>query len=178
MNKNGIGPYYSVTAHEMLIPPWIGRPMFDEYVVPYDTGVNRSIHSGGGRLRAHCHGACMEYLEPMHHMGIDAIEPLEPPPFGDVDLARAKRIVGDDMLLSGNVLSQYFPSMSMEEVTEAVRSSIAAAARGGGFSLRTTGGTAATNSVKTPDQMRAVLRSIEAYIDAALKYGEYPVQVT
>jgi hypothetical protein len=169
----GVGPFFTVTAHEMLIPPWVGRDIFDEFVVPYDSMVNRAIHEGGGKLRAHCHGFCYEYLDAMQRMGIDSIEPLEPPPFGDVDLAGAKRLVGDRMLLSGNVLSQYFPTMTAEEVGDAVAACIEAGKPGGGFSLRTTGGVAATNSVKTPEQMRAVLCAIEAYIDAGLRFGGY-----
>ena len=169
----GVGPFFAVTAHEMLIPPWIGRDLYDEFVVPYDTRVNSVIHELGGKLRAHCHGFCMEYLESMQRMGIDSIEPLEPDPFGDVDLADAKRRVGDRMLLSGNVLSQYFPSMTEGEVRSEVKRCMAVGAPGGGYTLRTTGGVAATNSVKTPDQMRAVLRSIETYIEAGMEYGEY-----
>ena len=169
----GVGPYFAITAHEMLIPPWIGRDLFDEFVVPYDTIVNDAIHSGGGLIRAHCHGFCMEYLDAMQKMGIDSIEPLEPPPFGDVDLAGAKRSVGDRMLLSGNVLSQYFPTMTKSDVFAAVEGCMRAGKAGGGFSLRTTGGVAATNSVKTPDQMRAVLASIESYIEAGLRFGAY-----
>jgi hypothetical protein len=77
------------------------------------------------------------------------------------------------MMLSGNVLSQYFPTMAAEDVRASVRECMRAGAKGGGFSLRTTGGVAATNSVKTPDQMRAVLKAIEAYIDAGLEFGAY-----
>lgn len=169
----GVGPFFAITAHEMLIPPWIGRDLFDELVMPYDRLVNDAIHRGGGKLRAHCHGFCMEYLDVMQRMGIDSIEPLEPAPFGDVDLARAKREVGDRMMLSGNVVSQRFPQMTAEEVRESVRLCMEAGKPGGSYSLRTTGGVAATNSVKTDDQMRAVLRAIETYIDAGLEFGGY-----
>ena len=119
----------------------------------------------------------MEYLPKMNEMGIDAIEPLESHPLGDVDLAEAKRIVGDQMLLSGNVPSHLFPTLTREEVRQEVRRSISQAARGGGFSLRTTGGVAATNSVKTRDQMVKVLDNIKAYVEAGLEYGSYPIRV-
>ncbi|MCK5740493.1 hypothetical protein KAH55_14990 [bacterium] len=171
--KAGIGPYYTVTAHEMLIPPWLGPDKFDEFVFPYDKAVNDMIHQSGGKLRIHCHGNCMNFLERMSEMGVDAIEPLEPAPFGDVVLAEAKKRVGDRMLLSGNVTSQGFLRMTREDVRQAVKDAIRVGAPGGGFTLRTTGGHAATNSVKTRDQMRKVLDNIEAYIDAGLEFGAY-----
>lgn len=176
MVNAGIGPYFTVTAHEMLIPPWMGMHMFDEFVFPYDKLVNDTIHRNGGRLRIHCHGNCMDYLERMSEMGVDSIEPLEPAPFGNVDLALAKQRVGDRMLLSGNVPSQKFLQMSDDDVRDAVKSAISAAGQGGGFSLRTTGGHAATNSVKNRDQMRAVLKKIEVYIEAGLEFGQYPLR--
>lgn len=164
---------FTIVAHEMLIPPWMGMRMFDEFVYPYDKTVNDTIHRNGGKLRSHCHGNCMEYLEKMSDMGVDAIEPLEPPPLGDIDLAEAKRRVGDRMMLSGNVPSQDFLRISADEVRRRVRYSITAAAKGGGFSLRTTGGNAGTGSVKDRKQLLPILRNIEVYIDAALEFGQY-----
>ena len=81
MTDAGVGPYFSVTAHEMLIPPWMSPRMFDEFVFQYDRLVNDTIHRCGGRLRAHCHDKVSHFLEKMAEMGIDALEPLEPPPF-------------------------------------------------------------------------------------------------
>ena len=173
MRTLGMGPYFSVTAHEMLIPPWTGKEIFERFVRPYDQLVNSAVRRGGGHLRAHCHGYCMDYLGTMRDMGIDSIEPLEPPPYGDVDLIRAKATVGDRMLLSGNVISQAFDTMSPEEVEQDVRRAMDAGKPGGGFSLRTTGGGAATGSVKKHEQLLRVLRNIEAYIDAALRHAPY-----
>jgi hypothetical protein len=177
MGRAGIGPHFSLTAHEMLIPPWMGHRLFDEYVYPYDHMVNDTIHRIGGRLRIHCHGNCMTFLQKFSEMGVDAIEPLERPPFGDVDLAEAKRLVGDRMMLCGNVPSQNFMFMSREDVRESVRQAISSAARGGGFSLRPAAGTAGTNSVQDADQMRKYLDNIDAYIQAGLEFGTYPISV-
>jgi hypothetical protein len=171
MGHEGIGPYFSVTAHEMLIPPWMGPDQFDELVVPYDSRIYDAVHRIGGRVRAHCHGNCGAYLETMSRMGIDAIEPLEEPPFGDVDLARAKRQVGDRMLLSGNIPSNLYLQMSPDDVRRAVRDAIRAAGKGGGYTLRHTGGHASTNSAKNDEQMRKFLANVEAYIEAGLEYG-------
>jgi len=167
---------FQVTAHEMLIPPWMGHALFDEYVFAYDREVNAAIHRRGGRLRIHCHGNCMDFLEKFVEMGVDAIEPLEAPPYADVDLAEAKRRVGDRMMLSGNVMSQDFVRETPGEVREEVRTRIRDAAPGGGYSLRTSGGSAGTGIAMTDETLERVLANIEAYLIAGLEFGEYPIR--
>ena len=177
MMAAGIGPYFMLGAHEMLIPPWAGMKFFDEFVLPYDRRVGEVIHRHGGKLRIHCHGNAMDYLERFVEMGVDSMEPLEAAPLGDVDLAEAKRRVGDRMLLSGNVPSPYFINWGPDQVRDAVREAIRAAARGGGFSLRTTGGTAGTNAVREREQLGRIIANCEAYIAAGLEFGQYPIRL-
>lgn len=177
MGRAGIEPWFGTWALEMLIPPWMGRRLFDEWVFPYDKMVNDAIHIIGGRHRSHCHGESMGFLVRMAEMGLDATEPLEPPPFGDVDLAEAKRLVGDHMMLSGNIPSQDFVTCTPEQVRQWVKDAIAAAAPGGGFSLRTTGGHAGIDPYLDNDTLAHIIRNVEAYIEAGLEYGEYPIRL-
>jgi len=86
-------------------------------------------------------------------------------------------VVGDHMLLSGNIPSPYFPRWTRGQVEESVRDAIRSAAAGGGFTLRTTGGTAGTNAVKDHDQLGKVIGLCETYLTAGLKYGQYPIRV-
>ncbi|MCX7012874.1 MAG: hypothetical protein NTW86_10015 [Candidatus Sumerlaeota bacterium] len=163
------------SAHEMLIPPWMGHRLFDEFVFSYDEAVYQTVHKRGGRIRAHCHGKCMGFLEKFAQMGIDAIEPLECAPRGDVDLSKAKRLVGKRMLLSGNVVSEDFFRTTPDEVRERVRRAIRAGARGGGFTLRTSGGAAGTGTDMPEEDMMRVIRNCETYILAGLEFGQYPI---
>ncbi len=176
LGEAGITGWFGTWALEMLIPPWMGMEKFDELIFPYDKMVNDAIHAIGGKHRSHCHGNCMEYLEHMCEMGLDATEPLEPPPFGDINLAEAKRRVGDRMMLSGNVASQFFVTMSRDEVRAAVKESIQAGAPGGGFSLRTTGGHAGLNPDLDRAQLHKIIENVENYVEAGLEFGTYPIR--
>jgi len=167
---------FGLCAHEMLIPPWMGHRLFDEFVLPYDRQVCGAIRERGGTIRAHCHGNCLDFLEKFADIGIGAIEPLEGPPYGNIDLAEAKRRVRGRMLLSGNIASQEFVRLTPEDVRQQVRDAIRAAAPGGGFSLRTTGGRAGTQVAMPDEAMRRVIQNCEAYILAGLEYGQYPIR--
>lgn len=172
--QHGGGMTFMSWAHEMLIPPWMGFELFDEFVQPYDARVYAAIHRGGGRMRAHCHGRCMAFLERFAAMGIDAVEPLEHAPMGDVNLAEAKRLVGHRMMLSGNVASERFATMTAADVRAEVRAAIAAAARGGGFSLSTSG--AGPDAGFTGATLEHVIAMCEEFMRAGLELGRYPIR--
>ena len=106
-------------------------------------------------------------------MGVDAVEPLEPPPYGDNILATAKQQVGKRMLLCGNVVSQafYLDSFKVEDVRDLVKRAVADGAAGGGFSLKTTGG--AAGSGKTREQCIKSINCNLAMIDAWREFGLY-----
>jgi hypothetical protein len=177
MGRAKLRPNFVTYAHEMFIPPWMGHRHFDEFVFPYDKKVTGAIHAIGGRLRIHCHGNCMDFLEKMADMGVDAIEPLEPPPAANCDLGEAKRRVGDRMLLSGNIVSQQFYNRTPKQVREEVRAAIRAAAPGGGYSLLSTGGICVGAIAMTESQARREIECYEAYILAGLEFGQYPISV-
>ena len=177
LGEAGITGWFGTVAHEMLIPPWMGHKQFDKVVFPYDKAVNDEVHRIAGKMRSHCHGNCMDFLERMCDMGVDATEPLEPPPFGDVDIGEAKRRVGDRMMLSGNIPSQDFVTMSRQEVREWVRKTIAAAAPGGGFALRTTGGHSGVNPDLERNMLLKIIDNVHAYMEAGMEFGRYPISV-
>ena len=159
-------PVFMTYALEMLIPPWLGKEHFNKLVFPFDKKANETVHRIGGRHRAHCHGNSGEFLELFADMGVDAVEPLEPPPYGDNILATAKQQVGKRMLLCGNVVSQafYLDSFKVEDVRDLVKRAIADGAAGGGFSLKTTGG--AVGNGKTRGQCIKSIDCNLALIDA------------
>ena len=163
-----VPPTFGSAALEMLVPPWFGKEHFMRLVFPYDKIVNDAIHEIGGRHRAHSHGNTGEYLELFADMGVDAVEPLEPPPHGDNDLRSAKKLVGGRMLLSGNVASPEFYSCTRQDVRDMVKKAVDVGAPGGGYTLRTTGG--AIGNGKTEEQIQSSIDRAIDYIEAALEF--------
>lgn len=167
--------YFFSSGQELTLPPWMSSEMFEEYVTHYDSKIYGLIRKYGGKTRIHCHGNAMEYLERFLDIGIDGIEPCEPPPQGDVILKEAKRRVGDRMLLCGNIPSQNFRFTHPDETEELVKQAIRDAAPGGGFILRTTGGDAGTWMASNLEHQ---LAHCERLIEAGIKYGKYPISLS
>jgi len=104
----------------------------------------------------------MPILELLADCGIDVLQTLTPPPVGDVDLAEAKRRIGDRVCLMGYVDIIYVIQRGTPELIEhTVRHAIEVASPGGGFILGT------SDSIRdgTP------LENVRAYFQAARKYG-------
>lgn len=165
-------PVFRTYAIEMLIPPWFGTTHFDRLVVPYDKQVNDVVHAIGGRHFAHCHGNSGGFLERFADMGIDALDPLEPSPYGDNLLADVKRRVGRRMLLCGNIPSQifYLDATTPETICGLVKQAIEEGAPGGGFTLRATGSAYVGNGKTRAQKIKSIECGL-AMIDAWREFG-------
>lgn len=69
----------------------------------FDSALCDAIHETNAIAYYHCHGPVMRYLEDLAFLGIDALDPLEAPPWGDCDLAQAKRILQGRVCIVGNL---------------------------------------------------------------------------
>jgi len=90
------GPEY---AGEPFLPP----RLFEQYVVRYTGPMVERIQADGGFARIHCHGRLANILPLIEKMNPAALDPIEPPPAGDVRLADVRRDTGGDMVLFGNL---------------------------------------------------------------------------
>lgn len=122
-----VGPEY---AAEPFLPP----AMYEEYVVRYTGPLIRTIHESGGYARVHSHGRLRGVLGHLAGMGIDALEPLEPPPQGDMELWEIKQAIGKDVVLMGNIEDADIENLPADEfekkVATALREGTAGAGRG------------------------------------------------
>ena len=81
----------------------LGPRAYQRLVVEPDKRLVDVIHEYGGIAYSHNHGPITRYYDQVLQMGLDALDPLEAPPWGDCDMAEAKRRIGADICLVGNL---------------------------------------------------------------------------
>jgi len=115
----------------------ISPAIFDAFVAPYDSEVIEAAHRAGQRIAYHTCGGMMPLLERIADMGPDAMETFTPPGMGgDVDLAEAKRRIGDRVCMIGGFDQFHFlDGCQPEDTRTEVRRCFEAAGEGGGFIL-------------------------------------------
>ncbi len=99
----GVTGVYAYVGPELCVPPLAGPGDFDDFVVRYDRPIHELVHEAGGLVWLHCHGKMNLVLERFADEGLDCLNPLEPPPMGDVTVAEARRRVGARMSLEGGL---------------------------------------------------------------------------
>jgi hypothetical protein len=97
------GRLWRIYGPEYASEPYLPPRLFDEYVARYVTPMIRDIHAHGGYVRIHCHGRLKNILEMIVGMGADALDPIEPPPQGDVSLLEVRQRYGRQLVLFGNL---------------------------------------------------------------------------
>ena len=115
----------------------ISPRIFQDFVASFDGEIIREAHEAGQRISYHTCGGMMPILEDIAGMDPDAMETLTPPAMGgDVDLAEAKRRVGDRVCLIGGFDQfHYLQGCRPEETRRAVRACFEAAGERGGYIL-------------------------------------------
>ena len=130
----------------------LGPQAFDMLCVRYDTELVDIIHQYNGVAYYHNHGNIMAYLERFAQIGMDVLDPLEAPPWGDADLAEARRRLGDRIAFCGNLDDmEVIDKLPKEEVQRIARERLeSAGARGfllGGTASGTYGPRGAENFI-------------------------------
>lgn len=81
----------------------MGPRAWDELVVPYDKPLVDLIHRYGGIAHYHNHGNMQRFIDKIADLGIDSLDPIEQPPYGDITMAEAQRRIGDRVCLVGGL---------------------------------------------------------------------------
>ncbi len=151
-----------VVVDETYVGMGISPAMFREFVLPFDQELVRAAQEKGLLVILHNCGKARRLLDLMVETGADALETLAPPTSsGDVELAEAKRRVGDRLCLCGGFDERVLADGGVEQVRAEVRRCMKAAAKGGGFILRTAG-----------QILDAPPENMEAMVQAAAIYGQ------
>ncbi len=131
---------HSISMNETWVGVGVAPEHFREFMKPYETECVAAAHDGGPLVSFHNCGRATLLLEDMAETGPDAIETLTSSrSSGDVDLADAKRRVGDKVCLYGGLNEHLLHETDAEGVRDEVRRCLDAAMAGGGYVLRSTG---------------------------------------
>ena len=126
------GHLWRIYGPEFATEPYLPPHLFDEYVVRYTGPMVRAIQSHGGFARIHIHGRIRNVLDAVVEMGADAIDPIEPPPQGDVDLAFIRERYGRDLVLFGNLEIADIENAEPKQFERLVRRALADGTHGDG----------------------------------------------
>jgi uroporphyrinogen-III decarboxylase len=115
---------------------FISPRQYDRFVLPYEAEVVRRIHELGVPVYTHTCGDIGDRLERMVETRIDGIDTLDPPPLGSVDLADAKRRVGQRVFFKGNIDAvNTLLKKSREQVRADALARLEVGSPGGGYIL-------------------------------------------
>ena len=104
----GMDVVFHAIGPEYCTPPMIAPSVFAKLVTPHMRRSIDVIHAAGFPVSIHCHGKVREVFEEMIKTGADMLEPIEPIPQGDIDLAELMELSAGRMSLMGHVQDQDF----------------------------------------------------------------------
>lgn len=119
------GPEY---ASEPFLPP----ALFREYVTTYDKLIVDAIHKHGGYARIHSHGNLKNILDHIVETGCVGLDPIEPQPQGDVDLAYVRKHYGKEMTLFGNLEASDLENLPTDQFAEKIKIALGEGVEGDG----------------------------------------------
>ncbi len=129
------GRLWRIYGPEYAAAPYLHPRYFREYVVQYDTPLVRAIQRTGGYARLHCHGRLKAILDDIAATGCDGLDPIEPPPQGDVELREVRAKYGAQMVLFGNLEASDIENLPTPEFEIKIRRALAEGVGGRGFVL-------------------------------------------
>ena len=122
--EKGVGPVFWFGGSEQATPPMMSPRLYDQFVVKYDGRLWDMVHEHGGYVHCHCHGKIRGIFDRLLEMGADTLDPVEPPPDGDIEMAEAKRWAKGRMVLMGNIEFRKLEFAEPDEIEELVRRAI------------------------------------------------------
>ena len=128
------GHLWRICGSEYASEPFLPPRLYSEYVVRYTKPVVELIHRYGGFARIHSHGRLKNILPHILAMEPDGLDPIEPPPQGDMRLIDVRRLYGEQMVLFGNIeaseLEMLPPRQFERRAVQALREGTAGPGRG------------------------------------------------
>ncbi len=166
--EQDLGPLFGYVGPELGIPPLMSLRDFEEFVWEVEKPVLDRIHAAGCYAWVHCHGRMRLVIERFADMGVDCLNPIEPPPMGDITLPEAKELVGDRMTLEGNVEIGDFADLEPEAFREVCIAAMEAGKPGGRFIF-----CQSADPSHWPELPPRVLENYRIFLEVGREYGRY-----
>ena len=131
------GRLWRMFGPEFASPPYQSPAAFRDYVVKYDKPMVDAIQADGGFVRIHSHGNLKEIIDDIASMGVDGLDPIEPPNQGDVELSYVRQKYGRQLVLFGNLEASDLENLPTDQFAEKIKTAIeqGTAGKGRGFVL-------------------------------------------
>ncbi len=131
------GRLWRIYGPEYASPPYLPPRLFNEYAVRYDTPMVETIQRYGGYARIHCHGRLKAILAGIAATGCMGLDPIEPPPQGDVSLGEVRQRYGKQWVLFGNLEASDIETLPTPQFREKILQALeeGTAGEGRGFVL-------------------------------------------
>ena len=147
------GHLWRIYGPEYATEPYLPPTLFKEYVVRYTGPMVKAIAEHGGFARIHCHGRIRAVLDYIVEMGAAAIDPIEPPPHGDVELEYVRSKYGKELVLFGNLEVADIENSEPGDFEKVVEKSLRDGTRGEGKGFVLMPSSAPTGREITPRMM-------------------------
>jgi uroporphyrinogen-III decarboxylase len=81
----------------------MGPRAWAELIAPYDRPLVEMIHNHGAIAHYHNHGNMQAFIERIAQLRVDSLDPIEQPPYGDMEMDEAMQRIGDRVCLVGGL---------------------------------------------------------------------------
>lgn len=131
----GIHGIFSWVGPELYLPPLMRPADFGEFVHDMDKPIGDAIHNAGGHVWVHSHGKVADFIDSFIDMGVDVLNPLEPPKNGDIDMNDIIARYGNRIGWEGNIEIQEILLSSRERLRYLIDECVEAGWKSGRFVL-------------------------------------------
>ncbi|MCM8771744.1 MAG: hypothetical protein NC922_01505 [Candidatus Omnitrophica bacterium] len=167
LSKN-IGDGFGYVGPEVCIPPLASLKDFKEFVFNYDKKIIDLIHNENKLVWVHCHGDMAPVLEEFIKMGVDCLNPVEPPPVSKITIREMKQISKGRMCLEGGVEDSAFDLLTPDQMKELVEKIIEEGKPNGGFIL------CPTSTPNTwPKLLPKRIENYRIFVETSVKLRDY-----
>jgi uroporphyrinogen-III decarboxylase len=160
----GAGPVIRFGGSEQATPPMMSGKSFDRFILGFERPLWELVRQAGQIVWVHCHGRIQTVLDKYIDSGVQLLDPVEPPPLGDIEIANAKELSRrGPMTLIGNIEWSDLEYCQPDEIEAKVKRAIL----DGGKEFFILGSSAEVLSMPGDHLTENILR----YIEAGQLYG-------